>query len=47
MLFGIAPTDPSTYAEVSLILGAVVLVSMLVPARRASHVDPAVTLRGE
>ena len=47
MLFGIAPTDPSTYAEVSLVLGAVVLVSMLIPARRASRVDPAVTLRGE
>jgi ABC-type lipoprotein release transport system permease subunit len=47
MLYGVAPSDPATYVAVSALLAAIALVAMVVPARRASRVDPAVTLRGE
>jgi predicted permease len=40
-------TDPLTYAGVSALLVATALVATWWPARRASRVDPAVTLRGE
>jgi putative ABC transport system permease protein len=41
------PRDPITLAAVTALLSAVALVSSLLPARRASRVDPAVTLRAE
>jgi ABC-type lipoprotein release transport system permease subunit len=41
------PTDPLTYAVVVIALGAVALVTMLVPARRASAVPPSEALRTE
>jgi predicted permease len=47
MLYGVAPSDPATYVAVSGVLTVVALTAMLVPARRASRVDPSVTLRGE
>ncbi len=45
LLFGVSTTDPITYALVSAGLAAVVLGAAYVPARRATRVDPAVTLR--
>jgi predicted lysophospholipase L1 biosynthesis ABC-type transport system permease subunit len=46
-LFGVAPTDVWTGAASLAILGFVALVSGLVPARRASVIDPITALRYE
>ena len=40
MLFGIAPTDVSTYIGVSLFFALVALVACLIPARKALKVNP-------
>jgi predicted lysophospholipase L1 biosynthesis ABC-type transport system permease subunit len=45
MLFGLKPTDPSTIALAALLLSLATLVAAYVPARRASRVDPATSLR--
>jgi predicted permease len=46
-LVGVAPTDPLTYATVSLLLAGVAFLAAYVPARRATHIDPTVVLRCE
>jgi putative ABC transport system permease protein len=44
-LYGVEPSAPHTFVTVSLVLGAVALAATLVPALRASRVDPMTTLR--
>jgi len=46
-LFGVSATDPAVYAGVALLTAAVALAATYVPARRATRLDPAITLRGE
>lgn len=46
-LYGIAANDPLTYAAVSILLIAIVLLACCFPARRALRVDPMVALRHE
>jgi predicted permease len=46
-LYGISNSDPLTLCVVTLLVAAVALVSALLPARRASKVDPMVALRYE
>jgi hypothetical protein len=45
MLFDVEPTDPATFAIVSLVLLAVALIASLAPALRASRLDPVASLR--
>ncbi len=47
LLYGIAPTDPMTYALVCVTLVAITLVACFGPAQRAAMVDPAAAMRSE
>jgi putative ABC transport system permease protein len=46
-LFGVRPTDPTTFILVALTLVGVAVVATFVPAMRATRVDPVVALRDE
>jgi putative ABC transport system permease protein len=47
LLYGITPTDPATFAAVTIILLASAAMAMILPARKASRVDPMIALRSE
>jgi predicted permease len=47
LLFGVAPTDPATFAIIAAALATTALIACLIPARRAAGVDPIVALRNE
>ena len=47
ILVGVAPRDPATFAVIALILLGVSAVACLIPARRATRVDPVEALRAE
>jgi putative ABC transport system permease protein len=47
LLFGVSRLDPVTYVGVVVVLAITALVACWLPARRASLVDPVITLRAE
>jgi ABC-type antimicrobial peptide transport system permease subunit len=46
-LFQTTPTDPATFAAVSIVLGVAGVLAAWLPARRAARVDPISALRSE
>jgi len=47
MLFGVEPTDVTTFAGISLMLISVALLACYLPGRRATKVEPTISLRYE
>jgi predicted permease len=47
ILFGIAPTDPATYAAVAMVLVVVAAAAISIPGWRAARIDPLGALRQE
>jgi ABC-type antimicrobial peptide transport system permease subunit len=45
MVYGTSPTDPAVFVGSAVLLATTVLIASYLPARRATRVDPMVTLR--
>lgn len=47
LLFEVAPADPATFVVIPALLIFASLIANYIPARRATRIEPAITLRGE
>lgn len=47
LLFGVSSLDPLAFTVAALVVGSAAFLATLLPALRASRVDPAVALRSE
>jgi len=47
MLFGVEPTDATTYGAISILLIGIALLACYLPGRRATKVEPTISLRYE
>jgi len=47
LTFQVKPTDPTTFIAVAAVLALIALIACIVPAYRASRVDPVIALRNE
>ena len=47
LLFEVSSTDPASLIGVALLVSAAAAVASIIPARRATRVDPVVALRSE
>jgi putative ABC transport system permease protein len=47
LLVGVSPHDPGTFAAIGLLLVAIAFMASYLPGRRATRVDPMITLRAE
>jgi len=45
LLYGVKPLDPITFAAVAILVLTVAALASLIPARRATAVDPVIALR--
>jgi len=47
LIYQVKPSDPITFLSVGVLLSGVALLANVIPAYRATRVDPVVTLRNE
>jgi ABC-type antimicrobial peptide transport system permease subunit len=47
MLYGVQPTDPMTFGGVTMVLTLAALLATLIPARKATQIEPMAALRSE